>query len=215
MMSQDEKNKHADFYPKRLILQDLEPALSFFQKYRDYIVAVEEVQCIRKVFRPLDFSHILLQHLTVFNKQLQIYKKLDLPVNIHSQSAAKVTIATLKEQCGCIKIRIVPLMLCCTTAGKPSVAMEEVQAGYFFSFSPAVSRAKLIKLIPLEHICLETDSLVLGPKKRGNEPKNILLVCEYIAQVKGITPQMVIHATTENALRLFLEIKSLGSHTSH
>ncbi|CAB1340343.1 unnamed protein product, partial [Coregonus sp. 'balchen'] len=94
------------------------------------------------------------EQLTVFNKQLQIYKEMDLPVNIHSQSAAKVTIATLKEQ----------------------------------AVSAGINR---------------------------NEPKNILLVCEYIAQVKGITPQMVIHATTENALRLFLEIRSLKSHTSH
>uniref|UniRef100_A0A8K9X6Y2 Uncharacterized protein n=1 Tax=Oncorhynchus mykiss TaxID=8022 RepID=A0A8K9X6Y2_ONCMY len=92
-------------------------------------------------------------------------------------------------------------------AGKPSVAVEEVQAGYFFFFSPAVSP----KLIPLEHLCLETDSLVLEAEKHyRNEPKNTLLVCECIAQVNGITPQMVIHASTENALRLFL-----GSHTSH
>nr|XP_046149211.1 putative deoxyribonuclease tatdn3 [Oncorhynchus gorbuscha] len=92
--------------------------------------------------------------------------------------------------------------------------MEGVQAGYFFSFPPAVCRndqkAKLIKQIPLEHICLETDSPALGPEKHvRNEPKNISLVCEYIAHVKGITPQMVIHATTDNALRLFPKIKRL------
>ncbi|XP_071019811.1 putative deoxyribonuclease tatdn3 isoform X3 [Oncorhynchus clarkii lewisi] len=147
------------------------------------------------------------EQLTVFTKQLQISKDLDLPVNIHSRSAAKVTIATLKEQG-------ITCALLHNFAGKPSVAMEGVQAGYFFSFPPAVCRndqkAKLIKQIPLEHICLETDSPSLGPEKHvRNEPKNISLVCEYIAHVKGITPQMVIHATTDNALRLFPKIKRL------
>uniref|UniRef100_A0A8C4J5R3 Uncharacterized protein n=1 Tax=Dromaius novaehollandiae TaxID=8790 RepID=A0A8C4J5R3_DRONO len=44
-----------------------------------------------------------------------------------------------------------------------------VQAGYYFSFPPAVTRhdqqAKLIKQIPLENICLESDSPSLGPNK--------------------------------------------------
>ncbi|XP_029589526.1 putative deoxyribonuclease tatdn3 isoform X3 [Salmo trutta] len=187
-------------------IQDLEPALPLFQKYRDDIVAVGEIG--------LDFtpwyaptSQEREEQLTVFTKQLQISKDLDLPVNIHSRSAAKVTIATLKEQG-------ITCALLHNFAGKPSVAMEGVQAGYFFSFPPAVCRndqkAKLIKQIPLEHICLETDSPALGPEKHvRNEPKNISLVCEYIAHVKGITPQMVIHATTDNALRLFPKIKRL------
>ncbi|XP_041720701.1 putative deoxyribonuclease tatdn3 isoform X3 [Coregonus clupeaformis] len=173
-------------------IQDLEPALPLFQKYRDDIVAVGEER---------------EEQLTVFTKQLQISKDLDLPVNIHSRSAAKITIATLKEQG-------ITCALLHNFAGKPSVAMEGVQAGYFFSFPPAVCRneqkAKLIKQIPLEHICLETDSPALGPEKYvRNEPKNISLVCEYIAHVKGITPEMVIHATTDNALRLFTKIKRL------
>ncbi|XP_021467680.2 putative deoxyribonuclease tatdn3 isoform X3 [Oncorhynchus mykiss] len=176
-------------------IQDLEPALPLFQKYRDDIVAVGEIGLdYTPWYAPT--SQEREEQLTVFTKQLQISKDLDLPVNIHSRSAAKVTIATLKEQ------------------GKLSVAMEGVQAGYFFSFPPAVCRndqkSKLIKQIPLEHICLETDSPALGPEKHvRNEPKNISLVCEYIAHVKGITPQMVIHATTDNALRLFPKIKRL------
>ncbi|XP_042633990.1 feline leukemia virus subgroup C receptor-related protein 1-like isoform X3 [Cyprinus carpio] len=69
-------------------------------------------------------------------------------------------------------------------AGKPSVAMEEVQARFYFSFSPAVSkneqRAKLIRQIPLEHICLETDSPALGTDKRvRNELANIMICCEH------------------------------------
>ncbi|KAM4632963.1 putative deoxyribonuclease tatdn3 isoform 2-T2 [Polymixia lowei] len=139
--------------------------------------------------------------MTVFIKQLSIAKDLQLPVNVHSRSAAKVTIATMKEQG-------VSRALLHNFAGKPSVALEGVQAGYLFSFPPAVcrnqQRAKLIKQIPLEHICLETDSPALGPDKEvRNEPSNIVLSCQYIAMVKGLSPETVQHATTHNAYRLF------------
>ncbi|KAL0967453.1 hypothetical protein UPYG_G00252430 [Umbra pygmaea] len=190
-------------------IEDLEPALPLFRKYRHDLVAMGEIG--------LDFtpwyaptSQEREEQLTVFTKQLEISKELNLPVNIHSRSAAKVTIATLKEQG-------ITCALLHNFAGKLSIALEGVQAGYFFSFPPAVcrnnQRAKLIKQIPLENICLETDSPALGPEKYvRNEPKNILLVCEYIAQLKGITTQMVVNATTENALRLFPKIKKIDSH---
>ncbi|XP_073788602.1 putative deoxyribonuclease tatdn3 isoform X4 [Danio rerio] len=141
----------------------------------------------------------------VFIKQLEISKELDLPVNVHSRSSAKVTIATMKE----LGIRQALLH---NFAGKPSVAMEGVQAGFFFSFPPAVSkneqRTKLIRQIPLEHVCLETDSPALGLDKHvRNEPSNVTISCEYIAKVKGISSDVVMEVTTQNALRLFSKLK--------
>uniref|UniRef100_A0A671QF77 TatD DNase domain containing 3 n=1 Tax=Sinocyclocheilus anshuiensis TaxID=1608454 RepID=A0A671QF77_9TELE len=160
------------------------------QKYRADIVAVGERD----------------EQIKVFIKQLEISKELDLPVNVHSRSAARVTIATMKE----LGIRQALLH---NFAGKPSVAMEVVQAGFCFSFPPAVSkneqRAKLIRQIPLEHICLETDSPALGIDKHvRNEPGNIMICCEYIAKVKGISSDTVMEVTTQNALRLLSKLKS-------
>ncbi|KAJ8355821.1 hypothetical protein SKAU_G00186150 [Synaphobranchus kaupii] len=188
--------------------QDLEPALPLFQKYREDIVAIGEIG--------LDFTPWYTPHAqqreeqqSVFRKQLQISKELDLPVNVHSRSAAKVTIGILKEQG-------VSRALLHNFAGRLSVAMEGVQMGYYFSFPPAVcrneQRVRLIKQIPLEHICLETDSPALGPDKHvRNEPKNIVLSSEYIAQMKGIPPETVVEATTQNALKLFPGIKKMSA----
>uniref|UniRef100_A0A8C2J5C9 TatD DNase domain containing 3 n=1 Tax=Cyprinus carpio TaxID=7962 RepID=A0A8C2J5C9_CYPCA len=173
-------------------IQELEPFLPLFPKYTDDFVAVGEIG--------LDFTPWFAnttqecdEQIKVFTKQLEISKELNLPVNVHSQSAAKVTIATMKE----LGIRQVLLQ---NFAGKPSVAMEEVQARFYFSFSPAVSkneqRAKLIRQIPLEHICLETDSPALGTDKCvRNELANIMICCEHTEKVKGISPdiQMTLH----------------------
>ncbi|XP_035280189.1 putative deoxyribonuclease tatdn3 isoform X1 [Anguilla anguilla] len=187
-------------------VQDLEPALPLFQKYREDIVAIGEQ--IGLDFTPWYAPHAQQreEQQAVFRKQLQISKELDLPVNVHSRSAAKVTIGILKEQG-------ITRALLHNFAGRPSVALEGVQMGYYFSFPPAVcrneQRVRLIKQIPLEHICLETDSPALGPDKHvRNEPKNISLSSEYIAQVKGIPPERVVETTTQNALKLFPGIKT-------
>uniref|UniRef100_A0A3Q4GPQ2 TatD DNase domain containing 3 n=1 Tax=Neolamprologus brichardi TaxID=32507 RepID=A0A3Q4GPQ2_NEOBR len=143
---------------------------------------------------------------TVFIKQLSIAKELDLPVNVHSRSAARVTIETMKEQG-------ISRALLHNFAGKPSVALEGVKAGYLFSFPPAVCRSKqrdkLIKQIPLEHICLETDSPALGLHQHvRNEPANIILPCRYIADVKGLPTETVRLVTAHNAYRLFPKAKT-------
>ncbi|PWB81025.1 MAG: hypothetical protein C3F08_02930 [Candidatus Methylomirabilota bacterium] len=49
-----------------------------------------------------------------------------------------------------------------------------------------------------------SDAPVLGPDPTvRNEPQNIRLACERIAQIKGLSADIVAHATTENARRLF------------
>ncbi|XP_073485077.1 putative deoxyribonuclease tatdn3-A [Aquarana catesbeiana] len=130
--------------------------------------------------------------------------KFDFDRNVHSRSAGRQTIAFLKEQ-GIEKA------LLHNFAGRPSAALEGVKAGYFFSFPPAVTknnqREKLIRQIPMENICLETDSPALGPnREERNVPWNIQIPCEYIARVKSLSPETVCEATAQNALRLFYKM---------
>ncbi|XP_039388369.1 putative deoxyribonuclease tatdn3-A isoform X2 [Mauremys reevesii] len=189
---------------RSVTVQDLEPALPFFEKHKDKLVAIGEIG--------LDFTPWFVstsqqreEQQKVFALQLDIAKQLDLPVNIHSRSAGRQTIAFLKEQ----GIRNALLH---NFAGRPSVALEGVQAGFCFSFPPAVTRndqrAKLIRQIPLENICLETDSPSLGPKKEErNEPEQIKISCQYIAAVKGLSVETVCEITTHNALKLFPKVR--------
>lgn len=174
-----------------------------FEKYKDNLVGIGEIG--------LDFTPWLAstsqqreEQQKVFRMQLSIAQSFDLPVNVHSRSAGRQTISFLKEH-GVQKV------LLHNFAGRLSAALEGAQAGYYFSFPPAITRnnqrEKIIRQLPLENICLETDSPALGPnKEERNIPENIRISCQYISDVKGLSPETVCEVTSKNALHLFPKI---------
>lgn len=143
----------------------------------------------------------------VLRRQVELSLALGLPLNVHSRSSGKPVVSLLAE-CGARNVMLHNF------DAKPSTVKMAVDLGYFFSVPPSAIRSeqkrKLVELVPLEQLLLETDSPVLGPEKQGrNVPKNAVISCEFISKIKGLTMEEARRATTANALRLFPKLSTL------
>ena len=139
-----------------------------------------------------------------FIRQLELAKKYNLPVIVHSRDSIQDTYNILKEHC-------VKGVLHCYS-GSVEMALEFVKLGYFISiggiitFKNAKNIIEVIKDIDLSYILLETDSPFLTPepyRKNKNEPMYIPVIANKVAEIKGISVDEVMDVTTTNAGRLF------------
>jgi TatD DNase family protein len=129
-------------------------------------------------------------------------RELDLPLNVHSRSAGRYILELLGD------VRAEKVLLHAFD-GKAGMARQAAQRhGWVFSIPPSVIRSrqkqKLVRVLDLEHMALESDSPALGPDPgRRNEPLNMLKVVGYIADIKQVPETTVVEMTTANAARVF------------
>lgn len=144
----------------------------------------------------------------VFRRMLALAAEVDKPVVIHCREAIADTLSILKE--------FLPRLskkgtIHCFSESK-EIAAEVVKMGFYISvggvstFSNATNVRTAIESVPLSRIILETDCPYLAPtplRSQRNEPANIVLICDNLARLKGVSPSEVSAVTTENARRLF------------
>ena len=96
--------------------------------------------------------------------------------------------------------------------GDWDTAIDAVDMGYFLGFTGPVTYKKneelreIVREMPIDRILVETDAPFLAPQvRRGkrNEPAYVKYIADYIAELRGITPEMMANITTENAACLF------------
>jgi len=91
-------------------------------------------------------------------------------------------------------------------SGPLEVLQRILDSGYFVSATPAAEYSKhhreALQHTPLENILLETDSPV---KYKGvdSEPSHVYKTLKYVAEIKGVSEEILAEKTTENAIELF------------
>lgn len=140
----------------------------------------------------------------LFQKQLDLAVKHQMPVVIHCRDAIQELYDILSQYKGKVK----GVIHC--FSGSYEMARAFIELGFVLGIGGVLTfkNSKLYQVVeklPLSSIVLETDSPYLTPEPhRGemNESKYILLIAEKIAQIKGISLSEVEKITTDNAKRV-------------
>ena len=135
------------------------------------------------------------------------------PLIIHTRSAADDTLRIMQEE-GAKQVGGV--MHCFTES--LDVALKAIEMGFYISFSGIVTFKNATQLkevaqaIPLDKMLVETDSPYLAPMPfRGkiNQPAYVKYVAQEIANLRGVSLDIVMQATTDNFFRLFKHAKAV------
>jgi TatD DNase family protein len=194
----------AGLYPDRYDLGEAEALIELIRSECSRFVAVGEVGLDYWITKKVPESkRAALEELQreLFLRFIDLAVNLDLPLNVHSRSAGRQTIAELLER-GAGRVQMHAF------DGKASTAMPAVEAGYYFSMPPSIVRSrqkqKLAGHLPLSCLLVESDSPVLGPEAgKRNEPANTVRALRSIAQIKQLPEQQVAEAMAENTARLY------------
>lgn len=147
----------------------------------------------------------------IFRRQLELAKKLNKPVVIHSREAMEDTLNILREY-----PEVKGIFHC--YPGSVESAKEVIDRFYLgiggvLTFKNAKKLVEVVENIPLDRLILETDCPYMAPtpfRGKRNEPMYVEYVAKKIAEIKNISYEEVVKATNENtkkAYRLDEELK--------
>jgi len=144
-----------------------------------------------------------------FRNHIAAARATGLPLVIHTRDADADTAAILEEETA---KGAFPALLHCFTGGA-GLARRALDLGLYVSFSGIVTFKKsdalreIAETVPLDRLLVETDAPYLAPGKyRGkkrNEPAYMVETAEVLAELKGIAPEELAKATTDNFFRLY------------
>ncbi len=150
------------------------------------------------------------KQLEVFEKQLQIAQKFDLPVIVHDREAHADTVRLLRQY------RPRGVVHC--FSGSVETMKEIVSLGMYIglggvvTFKNAKTPVEVAAAVPLNRLLLETDAPYMAPVPfRGKrcDSSMIPLAAEKMAEVRGMTAEEILHITAQNARTLFKIEKTL------
>lgn len=139
-----------------------------------------------------------------FEAQLELAKRMSLPVIVHDREAHGDTLDILKNA--------KPNGVLHCFSGSKEMAREIIKLGMYIglngvvTFQNARKSLEVVKEIPLDRLVLETDCPYLAPvpmRGKRNDSSYIPYIAEKIAQVLEMDTQKLLDITSENAKKLY------------
>jgi TatD DNase family protein len=140
----------------------------------------------------------------VFVEQLELAKKLDIPVIIHSRDACEDTMKLLREY--------KPRGVVHCFSGSAETAAEVVKLGMYIGFTGVLTFKNAKKALaacevtPIDRLLLETDCPYMAPVPfRGQKSHSgmIAYTAAKMAEIKGVSAEEMAEIALENGERLF------------
>lgn len=153
-----------------------------------------------------DKSFVQLQK-EVFERQIELAKKVEKPIIVHDRDAHLDTIEILKKT----NAHETGVIMHCFS-GSADFAEECVKEGFYIAlggvvtFKNAKKMKEVAKIVPIDKLLIETDSPYLTPEPyRGkrNEPAYVKFAAEEIAKLREMPFEELAQATSANALKIF------------
>lgn len=153
-----------------------------------------------------DKTHIEQQKLA-FIEQCSWAKERSLPIVIHVRDAWDELFETMDK----VNDDNLSGVFHCFTGGEQEASRALEYGGFLLGIGGVSTYKnggldKVLPVIGLEHLVLETDSPYLAPvpyRGKRNESSYVLHVAERVAHILNLTTEEVASATTENAVNLF------------
>jgi len=168
---------------------------------RDGVVAIGEIGL--DYYRDLS-PRSVQRH--VFEAQLDLAKRVDLPVCLHNRESTDDLLAILRAA-GPKHRGVVHSFL-----GDGPLASAFLDLGFHLGIGGPITYPKneilreAVRSVPLDRLLIETDCPYLTPvpyRGRRNEPSYVRYVVETVAELRGSDVEELARTTTENAIRLF------------
>jgi len=146
-----------------------------------------------------------------FLRHIAAARTTQLPLVIHARDADDDIAAILEDEAG---KGAFPFVLHCFSSGA-ALARRGLALGGYVSFSGIVTFKRSDDLraiaaeVPMDRLLVETDAPYLAPvphRGQRNEPAYVVDTAKVLADVKGVSPEALAAATTDNFHRLFNKV---------
>lgn len=177
---------------------------NFIKELEDIIKSSNKIRAVGEI--GLDYHYDIPKNIQteVFIRQLELAKRLDMPVIMHDREAHGDMMAIVREY------KPNGVMHC--FSGSCEDARELAKMGIYIGFTGVItfSNARKIKEVaaevPSELMLIETDAPYLTPtpnRGKRNRSDYLIYVAEALAEIRGVTAEEIIECTNRNACRLF------------